>query len=101
MNCRTIYKFNFRHTNEEMTVMSMIFGYCQENALQSCRVYGEIFQNRRLPNHKTFAAVERRFLETGRFAPVSISYDHKVTVRKSRTQRQTNELTIRGERRYC
>lgn len=70
-----------QYTNEEMTDMLLVYGYCQGNGLESCRVYNERFPNRPLPNHKTFAAVERRLRETGRFAPVSINYGRARTVR--------------------
>lgn len=70
-----------QYTNEEMTDMLLVFGYCQGNCLESCRVYSERFPNRRLPNRKTFAAVERRIRETGMFAPVSANYGRARTVR--------------------
>ena len=70
-----------QYTNEEMTDMLLVYGYCQGNSLQSCRVYSERFPNRRTPNHKTFAEVERRLRETGSFAPVSINYGRVRTVR--------------------
>lgn len=58
-----------------------IYEYFQINDLESCRVYRERFPNRRLPNYKTMAAIERRLRETGRFAPVAINYGRAHTVR--------------------
>ncbi|KAI4469764.1 exonuclease phage-type/recb c-terminal domain-containing protein [Holotrichia oblita] len=63
--------------NEEMTgywLLLLVYRYCQGNSLQSCQVYSERFPNRRTPKLKTFATVERRLRETGRFPPVSINY---------------------------
>lgn len=55
------------YTNAEYTDMLLVFGFCQGNGRECVRVYSERFPNRRVPSHPTFAAVERRLRETGRF----------------------------------
>lgn len=45
------------------------FDYCQGNDRECARGCSERSPNRRLPNHQTFAVVERRVYETGLFAP--------------------------------
>lgn len=53
----------------EQTDMLLVLGYCQGNCRESVRVYQERYPNRRIPNHKTFARIERRLRETGRLQP--------------------------------
>lgn len=64
----------FQYSNAELTDMLLVFGYCRGNGRQCVREYTHRFPNRRVPNHQTFAAVERRLRETGRFAPVMADY---------------------------
>ncbi|GLV37476.1 hypothetical protein CBL_10558 [Carabus blaptoides fortunei] len=42
-------------------------------------VYNERFRNRRMPNHKTFANMERRLRETGKFVPITADCGHAST----------------------
>ncbi|KAI4465084.1 transposable element tc3 transposase-like protein [Holotrichia oblita] len=79
--CKFIFIMAVHYTNEEMTDMCLVYGYCQGNSSQFCQVYSERFPNRRTSNHKTFAAVERRLRETGRLVPVSVNYGRACTVR--------------------
>lgn len=69
------------YTNGELTDMLLVSGYCQGNGRECVRIYGDRFPNRRLPNHQTFAAVERRLRETGRFAPATADYGRERMVR--------------------
>lgn len=57
----------------EQTDMLLVLGYCQGNCRESVRVYQERYPNRRIPNHKTFARIERRLRETGRLTPVRVN----------------------------
>lgn len=70
-----------QYTNAEYTDMLLVFGYCQGNGRECVRVYSERFPNRRIPSHATFAAVERRLRETGRFAPNTTDYGRQRFVR--------------------
>lgn len=69
------------YTNAEMTDMILVYGYCQQNGQESVRVYIERFPNRRIPNHQTFGAVERRLRETGKFAPTTVNYGRNRIIR--------------------
>ncbi|KAJ8944120.1 hypothetical protein NQ318_013302 [Aromia moschata] len=68
-------------SNEDYTDMILVYGFCEDNARLSVRVYGERFPNRRLPNHTTFTAVVRRLRETGRFAARTSDYGRNRFVR--------------------
>lgn len=82
------------YTNAEMTDMILVYGYCQGNGRKSVRVYQERYPNRRVPNHQTFAAVERRLRETGTFAPVMV---HCGRNRNIRTVEVEEEILERVE----
>jgi len=69
------------YTNAEYTDMLLVFGYCEGNGRECVRVYSERFPNRRIPSHPTFAAVERRLRETGRFTAVTADYGRQRYVR--------------------
>lgn len=57
-------------TNEEMTDMVKVMGFCSDNLRACVREYAERFPNRRTPNRQTFARVERTLRETGGFVPI-------------------------------
>lgn len=79
------------YSNEELTDMLLIYGYCERNGRQSVRVYRERFPGRRVPNHQTFAAVERRLRETGRFAPVRVNVGRQRFVRVAEVEEEILE----------
>ncbi|KAL1489021.1 hypothetical protein ABEB36_013966 [Hypothenemus hampei] len=58
-------------SNEEMTDMVKILGFCEDNLADCVGVYAVRFPNRRQPDRRTFARVERSLRETGKFAPKS------------------------------
>jgi len=60
-------------TFNEQTDMLLVLGFCQGNCRESVRVYQERFPNRRIPNHKTFARIERRLRETGKLQPARLN----------------------------
>lgn len=70
-----------QYSNEEYTDMLLVYGYCERNGHECVRVYSERFPNRRVPHRQTFAAVERRLRETGRFAPVTANFGRQRTTR--------------------
>lgn len=70
-----------QYTNAEYTDMLLVYGFCEGNSRECVRVYSERFPNRRIPSHPTFAAIERRIRETGRFAPVTADYGRERFVR--------------------
>jgi hypothetical protein len=59
------------YTNEEYADMHLMYGRAQGNTHEARRLYGEWFPGRRLPDPRTFQAVDRRLRESGRFAPVT------------------------------
>lgn len=52
--------------------MLLVLGYCQGNCHESVRLQQRC-QNRKIPNHKAFALIERLLRETGRLKPVKIN----------------------------
>ena len=63
--CRELKMADF--SNAEMTDMVLMYGQALGNLLGAQRLYHETFPERRLPNHKTFAAVKQRLRENGKF----------------------------------
>ena len=55
------------YTEEELTDMLLVYGFCQGNGRRSVRVYRDRFPNRRIPNRTIFANIERRLRETCTF----------------------------------
>lgn len=53
------------YTNSEKVDMLLVYGFCQGNGRKSVRVYMQRFPTRRIPNHQTFASIERHLRETG------------------------------------
>lgn len=53
---------------EEYVHMHFVYGLADGNARQAERLYRERYPERRHPNHKTFAAIHQRLLETGKVA---------------------------------
>lgn len=80
-----------QYTNEEMTDMVLVFGFCQGNGRECVRVYSERFPNRRLPNHQTFAAITRRLRETGSFAHVTVNCGRERAIRTPEVEEQILE----------
>lgn len=78
-------------TSAEMTGMLLVFGYCSGSGRESVRVYREKFPNRRIPNHQTFAAIERRLRETGSFIPVTANYGRQRTIRTPEVEEEILE----------
>lgn len=56
-------------TFEEQTDMLLIYGEVHKNGVAAVRKYHETFPTRRIPNRKTFEAIERRLRETGTLKP--------------------------------
>lgn len=52
--------------------MIKLLGYCNENFGQYVREYRERYHNRRTPDRRTVATLERNLRETGRF---NINFD--------------------------
>ncbi|KAI4463493.1 menorin (dendritic branching protein) [Holotrichia oblita] len=63
------------------TDMLLVFRFCEGNTRECVRMYSERFPNRRIPSHPTFATVERRLRETGRFAPATADYGRQRFIR--------------------
>ncbi|XP_066261268.1 uncharacterized protein [Euwallacea similis] len=88
-----------------MTDMLLTYGFCRGNGRKSVRTYHDMFPNRRIPNHQTFARIERRLRETGSLAPYMVNCGHPRTIRTSAAEEQILER-INGEpsiscRRLC
>ena len=49
--------------------MFLMYEQALGNSFGAQRLYHETFPKRRLPNHKTFAAVVQRLQENGKFLP--------------------------------
>lgn len=65
---------NEGYSNAEMTDMLLLYRFCQGNGRGSVRVYRDIFPNRRIPNHQTFARIEKHLGERGTFVPIMVDY---------------------------
>lgn len=72
---------NNNYTYSEQVDMLLVYGFCQGNGRESVRVYRERFPNRRVPNHQTFANIERRLREHGRFEPRNADRGRERTTR--------------------
>lgn len=57
----------------ELTDMLLIYGKVHKNGAVAVQRYRDKFSNRRIPNRKTFEAVERRLRETGTLKPQQIN----------------------------
>lgn len=79
------------YSSAEMTDMLLVFGYCEGNGRESVRVYRERYPNRRIPNHQTFAAIERRLRETGSFTPLTANYGRQRAIRTPEVEEQILE----------
>ena len=58
-----------RYTNAEMADMHLMYGRAFGNSHEAQRLYGEAFPQRRLPDHRTFTAIDQRLRENGTFTP--------------------------------
>jgi hypothetical protein len=67
----------------ELTDMLLMYGRANCNGRRAARLYQERFPDRRHPNHKTLAAVDRQLRETGTFKPVSVGWGRQRAVRTS------------------
>ena len=56
-----------RYTTAEMTDMVFAYGEADCNGRAAARLYAESFPNRHTPHHSSFAAIERRLREDGKF----------------------------------
>lgn len=63
---------NGMYSFEEYTDMILIYGKVNKNSLAAVQEYRDTFPHRRVPDRKTFEAVERRLRETGSFKPKRI-----------------------------
>ena len=54
-------------TNIEYADMHLVLGDAHGNAERAVQLYARLYPNRRLPNPRTFCAVDRRLRETGSF----------------------------------
>lgn len=79
------------YTYAEQTDMLLVLGYCEGNCRRSVRVYGERFPNRRVPNHKTFANIERRLRETGSFRPATANRGRARSIRTPHVEEEILE----------
>ncbi|GLV40947.1 hypothetical protein CBL_08521 [Carabus blaptoides fortunei] len=66
--------------------------YCGGNCRRSVRVYNEWFPNRRVPNHKTFANIERRLCKTGKLVPITADRERARTIRTPRAEEEMLEI---------
>lgn len=76
------------YTNAEQVDMLLVFGFCQGNGRESIRVYRERFPNRRVPNHQTFANIERRLRENGSFQSRNADRGRQRTTRTADLEEQ-------------
>lgn len=82
------------YTNSEKVDMLLVYGFCQGNGRQSVRVYMERFPNRRIPNHQTFANIERHLRETGSFEK---KFEGRGRMRTTRTVETEENILERVE----
>src|ERR1044072_8536540 len=60
-------------TFSEQTDMFLTYGEVYRNGLAAVRRYREKYPNRRIPNRKTFEAIERRLRENGTLNPLRVN----------------------------
>lgn len=60
-------------TFAEQTDMLLTYGEVHQNGLAAVRRYREKYPNRRIPNRKTFEAIERRLRENGTLNPLQVN----------------------------
>lgn len=65
----------------ELTDMLLIYGKVNNNSAAAVREYRDKYPNRRIPNRKTFEAVERRLRETGMLKPIRMDAGRQRFVR--------------------
>lgn len=82
-NANSMYSF------EEYTDMILIYGKVNKNGLAAVKEYRDTYPHRRVPDRKTFEAVERRLRETGSFKPKRID-----TGRQRSARNHNNEEAI-------
>ena len=80
------------YSTDEQTDMLLVYGFCQGNGRESVRVYQQRFPNRRIPNHKTFARIERRLRETGTLRPKRLDAGRPRTVRTAEHEEAVLEM---------
>src|SRR3978361_470164 len=86
------------YTYGEQTDMLLVLGYCQGNCLAFVRVYGERFPNRPLPNHQTFANIERRLREEGSLKPRTGDRGRRPTIMTAEREEQILDEVARDSR---
>lgn len=59
-------------TNAEMADMHFMYGRANGNSLEACRLYTEMYPNRRPPHHSTFTRLHQRLHESGTFEKRSL-----------------------------
>ena len=57
----------YQYTTAEMTDMVLAYGKADCNGRAAARLNAERFPNRHTPHHSSFAAIERRLREAGKF----------------------------------
>lgn len=82
------------YSNSEKVDMLLVYGFCQGNGRQSVRVYMERFPGRRIPNHQTFANIERHLRETGSFER---KFEGRGRNRTTRTIENEEDILVRVE----
>lgn len=82
------------YTNSEQVDMLLVYGFCQGNGRRSARVYERRFPNRLVPNHQTFASIERHLRETGSFER---TFEGRGRMRTTRTVELEEEILDRVE----
>jgi hypothetical protein len=74
--------------------MLLVYGFCEGNGRRSVRIYMERFPNRRIPNHQTFANIERHLRETGSFEK---KFEGRGRMRTTRTVEKEEAILERVE----
>lgn len=72
----------------EQTDMLLVLGFCEGNYRKSVRVYQERFPNRQVPNHKTFARIERRLRENGALKPLTVNCGRSRIIRNPQMEEE-------------
>lgn len=74
------------YSYEEQTDMLLVLGFCEGNCRRSVREYHERFPNRQVPNHKTFARIERRLRENGKLEPLTANCGRARVIRNPQVE---------------
>ncbi|KAJ3661754.1 hypothetical protein Zmor_006139 [Zophobas morio] len=64
-----------------MADMHLMYGRAFGNSHEAQRLYGEAFPQRRLPDHRTFTAIDQRLRENGTFTPKTADWGLERTER--------------------